>query len=168
MNSITILHYDDEIDTVAPIAVSILNYYFLHAPTWVNESDVVFDDFLRHFQICPPGKSSLLVNFLHEDTVDKCRIDILGLKQFDIAFFDLMLETNDGHIELVGIDLYKEAKTKMPEERIFFMTGFPHKLSDAGFRINTKQLIVKPISPTEVAAIIIGLFPIAYRPQGQS
>lgn len=163
---LTILHFDDEIDSVAPIAVSIVNYVSVMTPEWIREEDVVYEDFLRSFRIRPPELPPLLITFKLVESASECQDEIKNLRHNDIALFDLMRENPDGSVEYVGIDLYRSAAQKgMSPDRLFVLTGFPHLL-EAHIVVPEEQRLLKPISPSEVAEKVVSLFPSQYRAGG--
>jgi len=165
-HSIMVLHFDDEIDVVAPISASVVNIYLLHVPSWVNEGEILYDDYVKRLVLRPSNVPPLAINFLLVDSLEECQVALRTLTNVDIAIFDLMRENINGKLEHVGLDLYKAAiKNGFPSERVFILTGFPHLIA-LNSDIPSERILVKPIAPSEVANRIVSMLPAEYSPYG--
>ena len=104
------------------------------------------------------------------ETVEEFREALAELKgssellPYAIAICDLMRARSDSNgMEAIGFELYREARddVKMPDSRIFILSGFPNHFQDKhpGNHFPENRVFQKPTPAQPLVNQIIDLFP---------
>lgn len=158
-----IVHFDDEVNTVFMIPNSLFNYFENRRESWIDPAECFYDKFVRFFRLQVPGFPPLRIEYVLTSDVEECKACIRDPKHPpDVLILDLMRERDKLGPEPIGRDLFKLArKQRLPEDRIFILTGFPALFSAhwPDCNIPESQIMSKPQSSNEIAARIVRMLP---------
>ena len=161
---ITILHFDDEVETVSGIPDALFNLYTSERAGWVSDGDCRYKKYVEEFVIRAPNHSPVRIRYVLTAELEACRQHLTELNpQTDVAIFDLMREDpGKGQLDAIGKELYLEARRHgLSPERVFILSGFPNIIAGT-FRTteyDSRQLLQKPISTTDIAGKLARLLP---------
>jgi hypothetical protein len=172
---VQLIHFDDEPNSIFPVANSLFNRYTAKRYEW-SVGEPKYNKWVEEFCLKPPNE------LLHRIQYKICSNDIECMRLIEhadskTAIVLLDLEYRNGtRTEAAGKNLYIEAKRKMAiaggsdaVSRIFVCTGYPNYLDDinnsAEDAIDTTQVIWKPFSPGRFAAKLAAIMPMAIRLQ---
>ena len=174
-DTLTILHFDDEVNTVLPIPNSLYNHFDTLHPSWV--SDVIHNKrFYEFFTLQPKDCDPIRIRYQLTNDYEVCNHCLSTfVPQRDIAIFDLTRMKPEGGTEVVGKTLYRLALAlQIPPERLFVLTGYPNLFVDpeGGIEVPDAQKLLKPSDPkliaTKLARLILRVVPTNQKKEGRS
>lgn len=166
---VQIIHFDDEPNSIFPIANSLFNRYTLLRQDWIIQPPK-YRKWVEEFVLSPPGHHPYLIQYIIEGDDRECRRLISDANvQTSIVLLDLEWR-NVNRTEAAGKKLYSEARVKFASadqndssKRVFVCTAYPKHLEeisrDADVPIDPEQVIWKPFSPGRFAARLANLMP---------
>lgn len=149
MNLRSIHHFEDEPEFVKWIPGALLNYYWRHHPSWI-ENEASFteeDEHLTSFSLRVNGTEWRIQYRLYTDLED-FNTRFKG-EQNDVALIDLM---NAG--EYPGVEVYQTAIAALGSESVYFLTAFPGAVKEK-VQLSDDYVFPKPVDVAELVSLLI-------------
>lgn len=167
--TVQIIHFDDEPNSIFPIANSLFNRYTLLRQDWIIDPPK-YNKWVEEFILRPQGQPPHRIQYIIEGDDRACR-KLISDANVRTAIVLLDLEwRNVNRTEAAGKQLYTEARHKFASadqndssKRVFVCTAYPNYLEEinrgADVLIDPEQVIWKPFSPGRFAARLANLMP---------